>query len=234
MKWLPSWMILFSLGAYEEWGPQCRWLTTRDKYRKDTIFLHNFFGLGGLSGFCRCRRPHILLQGSLTTQAAAYPAKLSEEVIAGIRVILPGGDQECTVASSQLFSSPDVSFANPVASINYVHDPVFDTCADSGESASDTDMHSANYRRRPGSKPYIVSLSESLPWRVTRKCKPRRAGHINLQEQRAWRLVLKSAKRGCRVFGLQDSRVNLGAGAKGRSPSQSLNRLLVRSGAVIL
>ena len=46
-------------------------------------------------------------------------------------------------------------------------------------------------------------------------------------------MELRVAKRGCRVYGLQDSRVNLGAGAKGRSPSQSLNRLLCRSGPVI-
>ena len=228
MKWLHCWMVLFAMGAYEDWSPQCRWIKTKEKYRKDTIFMHNHPGLGKLSGFCTCKRKHIQLMGSLTTLAAAYPEGLSEEVVGGIKDSfpntpgpwgIPDGDERLSLHRGSAADTYEANDEHP------------EVCLD----ALDPDQFTRPlHYLRPGSKPYVVSLSESLPWSVTRKCRPRRKGHINLQEQRAWRLVLKCSKRGCRVYGLQDYRVNIGAGTKGRSPSQSLNRLLVRSAAIIL
>ena len=217
MKWFPAWLILLSLGAFEDRSPQCRWLRTKEKYRKETIFLHNHPGLGCLTGCCTCTKPHIQLCGSLTTRASAYPEALSEDVITGIADSLPAEPGPWGLAKELVVDN------------NGIGELYNGVCAEDHTVVAGTAKRAA---RKPGSKTYIISLSECLRWRVVRKCRPRRQAHINLHEQRAWRLVLKCAKRGSRVFGLQDSRVNLGAGAKGRSPSQSLNRLLCRSGSI--
>ena len=43
-----------------------------------------------LSGICRCRRSHVLLQGSLTTLASAYPARLCKAITsAALRGFVP-------------------------------------------------------------------------------------------------------------------------------------------------
>ena len=86
---VPVMDVVLALGAYEDWSPQSRWLQSHEKYRKDTMFVHNHSGLGCFSGTCSCTRPHIQLCGSLSTKAAAYPELLSKEVIGGIAASIP-------------------------------------------------------------------------------------------------------------------------------------------------
>ena len=74
---------------------------------------------------------------------------------------------------------------------------------------------------------WSVQLSESLSWKTHVKYKFREKGHINLQEARCRRTVIKRAPFHSKICIMQDSRVCLGASLKGRSPSQSLNRVLV-------
>ena len=117
--------------------------------------------------------------GSLTTLAAAYPEGLSEEVVGGIKDSfpntpgpwgIPDGDESCLLHKGS------------AADIDEAMDEHPEVCLD----ALDHDQVTRPlHYLRPGSKPYVVSLSESLVWSVTGKCRPRRKGHINLQEQRA-------------------------------------------------
>ena len=81
-------------------------------------------------------------------------------------------------------------------------------------------------RRKQSSALWAVQLSESLPWKTIMQYKFRLVQHINLQEAKARRSLVKRLKRDRRVVIGQDSRVNLSSLGKGRSPSLSLNRIM--------
>lgn len=85
-----------------------------------------------------------------------------------------------------------------------------------------------------GSHLWAVQLSESLPWKTWIQYPFRRLEHINLQETKARRSLFKRIKPNRRVVVFQDSRVNLGSLGKGRSPSESLNRLMRSEAPLIL
>lgn len=85
-----------------------------------------------------------------------------------------------------------------------------------------------------GSHLWSVQLSESLPWKTWIQYPFRRLEHINLQETKARRSLFKRLKPGRKVVVFQDSRVNLGSLGKGRSPSESLNRLMRSEAPLIL
>ena len=73
---------------------------------------------------------------------------------------------------------------------------------------------------------WAVQLSESLRWSTYMQYRFRMVKHINLQEAKARRSLVKRLHRDKRVVIAQDSRVNLGALGKGRSPSRPLNSLM--------
>ena len=156
MKWFPWWLCLLSFGCYEESSPQCRWQTRYPKYRKQTIFLHNDLRFAHLSGICHCVRQHILLQGSLTTLASAYPARLCKDIT-----------QSC-IGDGNSGEGPwgfDVDRLPDQGKLG-----VENADAEGGPEE-------AVYRySRPGSKQYIVSLSESFSWYCIRICTFRRQG----------------------------------------------------------
>ena len=62
----------------------------------------------------------------------------------------------------------------------------------------------------------------------------KKKGHINIQEQHAFRAVCRRAPRASRVVVGQDSRVNIGVESKGRSSSTSLNRVMLQTWAEVL
>ena len=81
---------------------------------------------------------------------------------------------------------------------------------------------------------WSTQLSECLPWKVGRKYKFKRPGHINLLEVHARKSLLFSVAPNQRFVLLQDSMVALGAGAKGRSSSIALNRLLQQEMTILV
>ena len=81
-------------------------------------------------------------------------------------------------------------------------------------------------RRKQSSALWAVQLSESLPWRTIMQYRFRMVKHINLQEAKARRSLVKRLGRDKRVVVGQDSRVNLSSLGKGRSPSSSLNSIM--------
>ena len=81
-------------------------------------------------------------------------------------------------------------------------------------------------RRKRSSALWAVQLSEALVWRTVMQYKCTRVEHINLQEAKARRSLMKRLPVSKRVVVCQDSRVSLGALRKGRSPSESLNRVM--------
>lgn len=89
-------------------------------------------------------------------------------------------------------------------------------------------------KRKPASALWAVQLSESLSWKPFMQYHFKEQSHINLQESKARRSVIKRLKPNRRVVMFQDSRVNLGSLGKGRSPADSLNRIMRREAPYIL
>ena len=76
---------------------------------------------------------------------------------------------------------------------------------------------------------WVGELADSLPFRELLRFRFRQHGHINVLETRVYKTWLKFCARrysACRLLGLIDSRVLLGAAAKGRSSSPALSRVL--------
>ncbi|CAE7376276.1 unnamed protein product [Symbiodinium sp. CCMP2456] len=78
---------------------------------------------------------------------------------------------------------------------------------------------------------FASSVAECMPWTVTSSYSFKETSHVNLQEMRALRrevtrLIARGACRGAVLIALNDSRVVVGAIAKGRSSSFKLNGLL--------
>ena len=90
----------------------------------------------------------------------------------------------------------------------------------------DSPPFEAPRKQKSGSPLWAVQLSEGLKWEPWLRYTFRMVVHINLQESKARRSLIKRVKRDQRVVVAQDSRVNLGAVGKGRSASKSLNALL--------
>lgn len=82
--------------------------------------------------------------------------------------------------------------------------------------------------QRPFSKPapWVGQLSRSLKWKKLLQYPIQRTNHINVNEQLAYRSLLKNLskeKPHSRFCSLLDSRVIIGCNAKGRSSSKQLN-----------
>ncbi|CAE7273945.1 rluB [Symbiodinium sp. CCMP2592] len=78
---------------------------------------------------------------------------------------------------------------------------------------------------------FASTVGECLPWHVVASYTFRETSHVNLQELRAWRremcrIAASGGHGNCIVVALNDSRVVVGAVAKGRSSSVRLNNLL--------
>ena len=76
---------------------------------------------------------------------------------------------------------------------------------------------------------WIGELSDSLPFHELFRYRFRRAGHINVNESRTFKSLIKSAAKtepDTRFAALLDSRVTIGAAAKGRSSSEAISRIL--------
>ena len=73
---------------------------------------------------------------------------------------------------------------------------------------------------------WISELADCLQFRELLRYRFSKQGHINVLECRTYKTWLKYASKhfaGCRLLGLLDSRVTLGATAKGRSSSFALS-----------
>ena len=84
---------------------------------------------------------------------------------------------------------------------------------------------------------WIAELCNSLPFTECFRYHFKRSGHINVNESRAYKSWIKSMAKSSpnsRFVGILDSRVTIGASAKGRSSSSSISRILQGSLAYIL
>ena len=190
--------------------PFCGYLRGPVIYLKPIIFLFRRGSVFWCKLYkpCRCRKPHTPLEGSLTTAAAAYPDLLCQLIARLVEEHMP------RTAGPWLLGAEDIGSGTP------------------GDIIINKDVRTD---RRPAvSKLSTVILSECLGWRTNMRYKFKEGGHINLQEAHAFRGVCKRVPGGRRFISLQDSDVVLGVGSKGRSSSQALNRVTLKTATDIL
>ena len=76
---------------------------------------------------------------------------------------------------------------------------------------------------------WISEICNALPFKELFRFKFHRSGHINVNEARTYKSWIKSMAKShvsCRAVALLDSRVTIGAAAKGRSSSFAISRIL--------
>ena len=196
------WLLLLGAGFDSLVTPFCGYLP-RDGlvYRKDTVFAHIGAYWKGIIKRCTCVVPHTRLEGSLTTQASAYPDALCRRISRIAKDNFPGGDGPW----GHLFGA--------------------ERGGDHGRESTHA-VGGGPRRRIRGSDLFGVILSECLPWSVILKHPFKKHGHINIQEARAYKSLLRRVPCCRRFVVAQDSQVNLAVEAKGRSSSIALNRVV--------
>ena len=179
------------------WETLFDWCRFDRSYVKTTVLMHNVWWLCCLGLRCRCPSgfKHTVLTGSATTRAAAH------------------SESFCNQHAELAWRHRDQTYSYDVGRHSR-------WSADTGDSNT---MPSASSALKTHG--WAVALSESLTWRTILQYKFHRPGHINILEALARRAFVKRAPRDSRLSVGHDSRVLLGAGAKGRSPSRSLNRV---------
>ena len=167
------------------------------------------------------------LEGSATTQAGAYSpcfCRHFADLLFANKILLDYGSK-----TFEDFSSQD----SPLREIPLSKPPVLReegrcslTQINPREDELLGNLVTREGKVKGGSPLWAVQLSEGLVWKTIMQYTFRQVEHINLQECKARRSLLKRVGHSKRLVMCQDSRVNLGALGKGRSPSNALNRLM--------
>eukprot|EP00438_Fugacium_kawagutii_P004497 Skav200096 [mRNA] locus=scaffold694:326558:340569:- [translate_table: standard] len=163
--------------------------------------------LQAMGRLCTCDHDHVKLEGSYAQAAAAYPFPMCEHVA---RIVVEG----CEATQPRRLNPPD--------GVQHVDVPAGDP----------SPLRDCRTSQKFVSHLWATQLSESLPWKVCKKYKFLKGGHINVLECHARRSLLLNIPAQQRIVVLQDSMVTLGASAKGRSSSQSLNKVLKQECAI--
>ena len=224
MRALPLWKLLVLLGSDEFLFDWCRF---KCLFKKTTRLLSNFGPMKTLGKRCNHKFRHSKLEGSATTLAGAYSACFCDmfaDTCFNNKNLLEQG----SVGSENFFEENFQSDVTPLDK------PPMDReekrCSSSQVNPRVDELLGSLVTRegkaKGGSPLWAVQLSEGLVWKTIMQYTFRQVEHINLQECKARRSLLKRLKQGRRVVICQDSRVNLGALGKGRSPSSALNRIM--------
>ena len=214
-------------------------------FKQPLVWLHNKPWLVGLARPCRCasQHRHLTAQGVFTpkslkalkercvpsveavfgrepsvgervsTFSSIYPLPLTKKIAVGSRQALDGSSEviplSLRLASLQGLSCGSNFFGSTTS-----------------QGGFDCSFESRPFYDDPE---WIGELGDALQFRELIRYKFAKGGHINVLETRAYKTWLKwCAKRFrcARLLGLFDSRVLLGASAKGRSSSPSISRVL--------
>ena len=218
-------------------------------FNKPSKWLHNKPWLIPLEGRCRCpfQKQHFVIQGTFTQSAiedfkhrcrpncmavfgrepepgeavsafsSGYPFQLVQRMASGL-VRAKQGKAGVISDAVRLRSLEEVGIACE-ASVSF---PV---------------ENRAPYREWFEDPEWIQELCNSLPFKEVFRYRFKRPGHINVNETRVYKSLIKALAKGepnSRFVALLNSRVTIGAASKGRSSSSSLTRILQGSLAYIL
>ena len=187
-------------------------------FMKPFQFLSNMPGVAALRANCRCpyRRKHFIVEGSFTTQRLADFTERAAR-------LHPGG-------ASRVFGR-EPRLGEPVSRFSGSYPrPAMTVVANGNLAALRLWLDHVAPAVRPAYRPprWSRELAESLPFRPCVAYRFGRSGHINCLEMRSQKTCVKVLARDCpdsRVVLCQDSRVTIGATAKGRSSSAALNSI---------
>ena len=205
--------------------------------RHPTSWIHNKPWLLGFGGSCRCSRTRarIVVQGTFsaaTGQAFDAACRPSAVGVYG-RTPLVGESVSAFVATPPVPLLRRMAAGSLEASHGSVDDFPLSRVAGAfvalSELCDPTEVVCAEPRLSHDDPEWIGEIADSLPFREVLRYKFLRPGHINVLEARMYKTFQKYCARhhpSSRTLGLLDSRVTLGAVAKGRSSSPALSRVL--------
>eukprot|EP00435_Cladocopium_sp_Y103_P042939 s2396_g12.t1 len=210
-------------------------------FKKPSQWLHNKPWLLEFEMPCRCQpgHQHFVIEGSFTRRSVeefdamcrpgsehVYGRKprIGEAVSAFSASYPKGFCRRVAVAARQSLSDAMriIPLGEVVRSCSRIDEPV-----NLPKSVlSEPVMQPRQFHEDPE---WVNELAVSLPFKELLRYKFHKSGHINVLESRVHKTWLKHCARvhpNARVLGLLDSRVTLGATAKGRSSSKAICRVL--------
>lgn len=211
-------------------------------FNKPSKWLHNKPWLVDLEGACNCPfgGNHFVVQGNFTKEniaifkqrcrpscsavygseprigqavssfSAAYPYKLVHQMASGLIKAKQGVTTKIST-EKQIESFREVGM--------FCDEPPIIIPTD------------AVYPQRPGHEDpeWILELCDCLAFKELFRYRFKRAGHINVNEARTYKSLVKSVAKGepnTRFLAILDSRVTIGAASKGRSSSAAISTIL--------
>ena len=231
--------VMLTLGCVISHFSFCNYGTA---FRKSSKWLHNKPWLIELEGPCTCpnQGKHFIIQGSFTREtlpvfnamcrpnaeavfgrqphlgesvasfSGSYPQRLMTRMASGSTRAKRGLVSKIPL-DCRLRSFNEVGLSSETEFCNYPTDPLYPS-------------------RLPHEDPeWLDEICDFLPFRESFRYRFQKSGHINVNEARVYKSLVKSiakAEPGHRFVALLDSRVTIGAASKGRSSSSSLSRIL--------
>ena len=187
-------------------------------YRGSHFVVHGNFTAESIKDFCgRCRPSCLAVYGKtpnpgdrVSSFSGAYPFRLVHQMASGL-IAAQNGAIKNIPAEKRLASFQEVGIQGVEAAIAISPEPSF------------------RPRQWFEDPEWITELCDSLPFKEMYRFRFKKAGHININEARTYKSWIKSQAKSepnSRFVGILDSRVTLGAAAKGRSSSPALSRIL--------
>ena len=196
-------------------------------FNKPSKWLHNKPWLDELAGQCTCayRNQHFVVQGTFTRQSIReFDRRCNPDCLTVYGRMPRVGEAVSSFSASYPTALCQAMANGSAASL-------------SGRWSSSDNTGRAPVRPWHEDPDWVHDLCEGLEYRELFRYKFKRSGHINCLECRVYKSWLKHCAKKwvcCRLLGLLDSRVTLGAAAKGRSSSRALSHILKTSLGYVL
>ena len=230
----PGSSVMFELDIFKRLLAKGCWLTKfcfcsfGSAFNKPSKWLHNKPWLLRLAGVCSClyRNRHFVVQGTFTRKNIREFDKRCRPNCTEVYGRLPVPGEAVSAFSASYPRELCRAMARGSA----------DFFLETGRKAGPMEEN-GKLRAWHEDPDWVHDLCEGLRYRELFRYRFQKSGHINCLECRVYKSWLKHcAKRwpGCRVLGLLDSRVTLGAAAKGRSSSKALSHILKTSLGYVL
>lgn len=230
----PGSSVMFDLDIFKRLLARGCWLTKfcfcsfGSAFNKPSKWLHNKPWLLRLAGVCSCsyKNRHFVVQGTFTRKNIREFDKRCRPNCTEVYGRLPVPGEAVSAFSASYPRELCRAMARGSA----------DFFLELGRKAGPLEEN-GNLRPWHEDPDWVHDLCEGLRYRELFRYRFKKGGHINCLECRVYKSWLKHcAKRwpGCRVLGLLDSRVTLGAAAKGRSSSKALSHILKTSLGYVL
>ena len=198
-------------------------------FRKASQWLHNKPWLLELGQKCQCSEPHFVIEGAFTLDRIAdFNARCTPDARSVFGRSPRIGESVASYSAMYPFSLMSrMASGSLAASKGSVCKPV--VCTQQAKLSPLVAEECVLVRASHEDPEWIGELADSLLFKELLRYKFLRPGHINVLEARMYKTFQKYASRrhpDSRTVALLDSRVTLGAVAKGRSSSPALRRVL--------